>query len=119
MTRRRQETIYIRINTAVRRTGLSLQVVEECVDRKLVSEQLTSADLAELRRIRRLQELGVNMSGIDIILHMRRRLRALQAELARWESMQSRTGLGGSATVAGPRSSVTWQRQLPWEPESE
>jgi DNA-binding transcriptional MerR regulator len=119
MTRRRQETIHISISTAVQRTGLSVQVVEKCVERKLVSDRLTSADLAELRRIRRLQELGVNMSGIEIILHMRRRLRALQAELARWEPRQSRSGLGDPADLAGSRSSATWQRHLPWEPDSE
>lgn len=117
MTRRRQETIHITIKTASRRTGLSLQVLEECVERELVSDRLTNADLAELRRIRRLQELGVNMSGIEIILHMRLRLRALQAELARWEPRQSRTGFGGPVDVVGSRSSANWQRQLPWEPD--
>jgi hypothetical protein len=68
---------------AVRQTGLSREQVEKIVARSLVVEPLDEADLAELRRVRRLQELGVNLQGIEIILHMRRRLEALRAELAR------------------------------------
>lgn len=111
MTRRRQETIYISINTAVRRTGLSPQVLEECVERSLVHEPLTDADLLDLRRIRRLQELGVNLQGIEIILRMRRRIQVLQAELARWE----RTW--GNST--GIESQEIWQRLLPWKADNE
>jgi hypothetical protein len=111
MSTRRQETIYISISTAVRRTGLSSQVVQECVERSLVREPLTDAELLELRRIRRLQELGVNMPGIEIVLRMWRRIQTLQAELVRWERMW-----GGPE---GVESQGIWQRLLPWEPDIE
>ena len=76
-------TTYISIRTATRRTGLTQTVVQKCVARQLVVEPLTETDLAELRRVRRLRELGVNLQGLEIILHMRRRIQALQAELDR------------------------------------
>ncbi|MGD9047910.1 MAG: chaperone modulator CbpM [Anaerolineae bacterium] len=111
MSRRRQETIYISISTAGKRTGLPPQVVEECVERSLVHQPLTEADLLELRRIRRLQDLGVNLQGIEIILHMRRRIQMLQVELTRWERAR------GSS--AGRESYEIWQRLLPWKPDDE
>jgi DNA-binding transcriptional MerR regulator len=54
--------------------------------RKLVSDVLTEAELARLRRIRRLTELGINLAGIQVILKMRRRIEALQAKVARLEA---------------------------------
>ena len=111
MTRRRQETIYISVSTAGKRTGLPPQVVEECVERRLVREPLTDADLLELRRIRRLQELGVNLQGIEIILRMRSRIQMLQVELSRRE----RTW--GSRLET--ESYEIWQRLLPWKPDDE
>lgn len=111
MSTRRQGTIYVSVSTAVRRTGLSSQVVDECLERSLVREPLTDVDLRELRRIRRLQELGVNMQGIEIILRMRRRIQGLQTELARWERAWD-----GSAKV---ESQGIWQRLLPWNPDGE
>jgi DNA-binding transcriptional MerR regulator len=92
MTGRHRETIYITIQTAGRRTGLSPHVVRECTARKLVIEPLTEADLVELRRIRRLQELGVNPQGIEISLHMRQRIQALQMELARLQRLSGSCG---------------------------
>jgi hypothetical protein len=83
MAKRKEEVITITTRTAVRQTGLGRQVIQECVERRLVRQPLSDADLVELRRIRRLQELGVNMPGIEVILHLRRRLQVLQAELAR------------------------------------
>jgi DNA-binding transcriptional MerR regulator len=108
MTPRRQRTTTISISMAVRRTGLSRQVVQECTERRLVTEPLTDAELTELRRIRRLRELGVNLQGIEIILHMRRRILALQAELDRWERM----GAG-----PGRAERHEWQRLLSWDPD--
>lgn len=70
-------------------------------------EPFSDMDLAELRRIRRLQDLGVNLQGIEIILHMRRRITALQVELNRWERRWSR--------VAGTEADDIWQRRLPWD----
>ena len=43
----------------------------------------SSQDIEELRRIQRLtRELGLNLEAIDVILHMRRQILALQGELA-------------------------------------
>lgn len=39
-------------------------------------------DVAQLRRIRRLQhDLGVNLAGVEVILHLLKRLEALRQEL--------------------------------------
>jgi hypothetical protein len=100
----RHQRTYISIHVAVQRTGLSERVVQECVVRELVQEPLTDADLAQLRRIRRLQELGVNLPGIEVILQMRRRIQALQAELDR---------LQGVGTPSWGYWEDRWQRLLP------
>jgi DNA-binding transcriptional MerR regulator len=54
----------------------------------MVTEPFSDQDLARLRRVRRLRELGVNMQGIEVILHMRQRIELLQAELERWERQE-------------------------------
>jgi hypothetical protein len=120
MSRRHQERLAITVRTAVRQTGLSDQIVRECIQRSLVGETLTEADLVELRRIRRLQELGVNLPGIEVILHMRQRIRALQAEMDRlepWSQVQAWLSL---EDLASTLSHGQAQRLLPWdEPWSE
>jgi hypothetical protein len=93
------------------KTGLSVRAVENCVARGLVAEPITSSDLSELRRIRRLRELGINMPGIEVILHMRHRIRAMQAELDLRQRSQGEPG--------GPRREVIWHRRLTWEPDRE
>lgn len=107
MTRRRSETVYISIRTATERSGLSRRVVQECVERRLVAEPLTDADLAELRRIRRLQELGINLPGIEAILHMRQRLAELRAELVRRQQ--------GADRLVWFEAQEAWRRLLPQE----
>ena len=109
MGTQQQKAIYISLNIAVQQTGLSLQIVQECVARNLVVEPLSEVDVAQLRRIRRLQELGVNMQGIEVILHMRRRIEAMQAELDRWERQWGR-----SVWFESPRPT---QYLLPWDPD--
>lgn len=55
----------------------------------LIEGQVTSgerryseADVAQLRRIRRLQcDLGVNLAGVEVILHLLKRLETLSQEL--------------------------------------
>ena len=111
MAEQRHSRTYISISVAVRQTGLAHTVVQECVERRLVREPLTESDLAQLRRIRRLQELGVNLQGVEIIQHMRRRIQALQADLDRWERLWGRPGWSESRDP--------WQRLLPWEPGDE
>lgn len=83
MTPGRSTRTTISIQTAVRRSGLSKKVVHECVMREIVTEPLTDDDLRELRRVRRLQDLGINLPGIEAIIHMRQQILALRAELDR------------------------------------
>jgi DNA-binding transcriptional MerR regulator len=56
-----------------------------------VEENLSETALCELRRVRRLMSLGVNLHGVEIIMRMRRqrirrRIQELEAELARLQS---------------------------------
>ena len=85
MTEHTEET-RITIKIAAQRTGLSPRVVRRCIRWGLVSQVLTEVELGELRRVRRLSRLGINLAGIDVILRMRRRIQALQAEIARLET---------------------------------
>jgi DNA-binding transcriptional MerR regulator len=87
MMTEREETTHITITKAADQAGLEVRVVRHCVEVGLVNERLAERDLAELRRVRRLNALGVNLPGIEIILRMRRRIEALQAELARLEKL--------------------------------
>jgi hypothetical protein len=103
-----QETTVVSLRVAVRRTGLTHEIVQECVQREIVREPLTEEDLVELRRIRRLRELGVNMPGIEIILHMRRRIQALQAEVERQPEM-----IRPGEIQIEIRTEERWQRLLP------
>lgn len=89
MMSKKRETTYITISRAARRAGVETAVVRHCVEVGLVNEKLIEDDLAELRRVRRLTALGVNLPGAEIILRMRRRIEELQAELAR---LQGRLG---------------------------
>jgi len=109
MAPRQREILYVNLATAVRRTGLPHQAVRECIERRLVVEPLTESDLVELRRVRRLQELGVNLPGIEIILHMRQRMQALQAGIDHWERTWGRSPWREPEGL--------WQRRLPWDPD--
>jgi MerR family transcriptional regulator/heat shock protein HspR len=80
----------ITITVAARRTGLAPRTVRRYVQWRVVSEALTEADLVELRRVRRLTRLGVNLAGVEIILRMRRQIKELQAEVARLEARLER-----------------------------
>jgi len=94
---KQKQRVCITITVAARRTGLSPRSVRRYVRRGLVSEQLTESELVRLRRIRRLRELGVNLSGVEVILNMRRKIQELQREVARLEAMTSSL-LDGPAT---------------------
>jgi DNA-binding transcriptional MerR regulator len=86
MAQRQQHTS---IDMAARRTGLETHTIRRCVRVGLVSRSLIDDDLAELRRIRRLTELGVNLAGAEIIVRMRRRMVELQTALE--QTRQQRT----------------------------
>lgn len=75
-----RRTARITVIVAARRTGLSTNTVRRYIQRGLVGEALTEADLTGLRRIRRLTDLGVNLAGVETILRMRRRIEELQSE---------------------------------------
>ena len=90
MTTRNPKKTYISVSMAVRQTGLSRYHVRRCMAQGLVAAPLTGAALAELRRIRRLKELGVNVPGIEVILQMRQRILALQTEPAQPERHEAR-----------------------------
>jgi DNA-binding transcriptional MerR regulator len=79
------EETRITIQIAAQRTGLAPHVVRRCMSWGLVSQTLTETELGELRRVRRLSRLGINLAGIDVILRMRRRIQALQTEIERLE----------------------------------
>jgi hypothetical protein len=57
------------------------------------AEGYSEAEVAELRRVRRLHEdLGLDQDAIEIVLGMARRIRELQAELRREQSASSTGG---------------------------
>jgi len=82
----REANKYFTFSIAARRTGLSTRTVRRYVRRGLVNRTLTEEELAELRRIRRLTSLGINLAGVEIILRMRRQIEELQAHIARLEA---------------------------------
>lgn len=82
------ESRSITIRTAARRAGVDVYVVRHCVEVGLMEEDLSERDLAELRRVRRLMGLGINLPGVEVILRMRRRIQNLQAELARLKRLE-------------------------------
>jgi MerR family transcriptional regulator/heat shock protein HspR len=83
----RDQNTTVTITVAARRVGLSPWTVRRYVRRGLLAEALTEDELAELRRIRRLTELGINLAGVEVILSMRRQIEQLQAEVARLEAL--------------------------------
>ena len=96
--------IHVTLGVVVRETGLAHQTIRACRARRIVGEPLTREDIVRLRRVRRLRELGVNLQGIEFILHMRERIERLQAELDRWEPSR-RQAWGELARV---RYLLTW-----------
>lgn len=69
------------VTVIARRLGLSPDTIHYCLEVELVGQPLADPDLAELRRVRRLLDLEVNLAGVEIILRMRQRIRALQIRL--------------------------------------
>lgn len=115
MSPQRQKTIRITVHTATRQSGLSDRYIRECIQRSLIEEPLTDADLGELRRVRRLQELGVNWPGIEVILHMRHRIRALQSELEHLERQWAMSSWLALEDLDSDLANEPWQRLLPWD----
>jgi MerR family transcriptional regulator/heat shock protein HspR len=93
----RVRTTYIEVTVAARQAGLSPRTVRRYIRRGLVDTRLDEGDLIELRRIRRLTDLGVNLAGVEIILRMRRRIEDLQAETARLRGLLEAISRDGTA----------------------
>ena len=89
---RREERTSITIKKAADHAGVEVRVARHCVEVGLMDEELTERDLAELRRVRRLMALGINLPGIEVIIRMRRRIQALHAELMRLERQSQSRG---------------------------
>jgi MerR family transcriptional regulator/heat shock protein HspR len=87
---KREQTTRITIRVAAQRANVEPEIVRHCIEVGLVSRHLTSEELAELRPVRRLRDLGVNVPGVEIILRMRRRIEALQNEIDRLQRLTSR-----------------------------
>ena len=92
------KTTVITVAVAARQSGLTAPTVRRYIRRGLLSETLTEADLAELRRIRRLTGLGVNLAGVEVVLQMRRNIKELQAEVDRLQALLN----------AGPGETGMW-----------
>jgi MerR family transcriptional regulator/heat shock protein HspR len=84
-----KQTTRITIQVAARRVGVSPRTMRRYVRRGLVDEPLTEDDLAQLRCIRRLTRLGINLAGVEAILRMRSRVEELQARIERLEVQMS------------------------------
>jgi hypothetical protein len=98
-----RESRMLRQDEAATVTRLEIEIVQLYAESGLIGQPhgYDEADLAELRRVRRLvDDLGLDHPAIEVVLRMRRRLLELQAEVRRLESE-----LRGSRATA---SSVTW-----------
>lgn len=81
----KRERTTITVNKAARRAGVEVRVVRYFIEVGVTEAELTDDDVAELRRVRRLMSLGINLPGVEVILRMRRRIKDLEAEIARLE----------------------------------
>ena len=82
--------------------ALDVTVVRAYAQRGMIAPMhgYTVADLAELRRVRRLMEdLELDAPAIDIVLRMRRQLLALQAEVRWLEAELQRARRGHDVTT--------------------
>lgn len=77
----------ISVRVAAARTGLHPATVRRYIQLGLVELPLTADDLATIRRIRRLCGLGVNLAGVEVILHMRRRMEELLSRVQELETL--------------------------------
>ncbi|RMF31774.1 MAG: MerR family transcriptional regulator [Chloroflexi bacterium] len=85
---------WISVEVAARRVGLTPATVRRYARRGLIVLRpgpgrrmgLREEDLALLRRIRRLTDLGLNLAGVEVALHLHRQVCDLQRQLAALET---------------------------------
>lgn len=80
-----RERTTITVIKAARQAGVEVRVVRYCIEVGVTEAELTEDDVADLRRVRRLMSLGINLPGVEVILRMRRRIKDLEAEITRLE----------------------------------
>lgn len=87
MANRYALSTYIDITVAARMADVSPSAVRRYIQLGLINSALTYDDLVTLRRVRRLRSLGVNLAGVEIILHMRQHIEELRTEVARLQAL--------------------------------
>jgi hypothetical protein len=83
------ETRLLNQEEAAGAAALAVAIVRWLAERELIDPAggYTEADLAQLRRVHRLiEDLELDQPAIEVVLRMRQRLLALQAELQRLET---------------------------------
>lgn len=78
----REAEVLLRI---ARQAGVDSRVLAECIEREILVAEGDDWDRRTytiLCRVRRLRSLGVNMAGVEVAMHMRRRMIEMQRELA-------------------------------------
>ncbi|MDQ4078540.1 MAG: hypothetical protein M3220_20150 [Chloroflexota bacterium] len=70
---------------AAREARVEVDLLLECVQRRIISidRGWDASAIDQARRVRRLMSLGVNLPGIEVIVHMRRRTLQMQREMDR------------------------------------
>lgn len=81
--------VLLTLDEAADATALEVAVVRRCAEIGIVAPAggYGADELAELRRVRRLMDdLELGLPAIDVVLRMRRRMLALQADIRRLEA---------------------------------
>ena len=97
-----EPTGYFVISVAARMLGLHAQTLRSYERQGLVTPSRTKGrirlysleDLQRARLIRRLvEDLGVNLAGVEVIMHLTDRIRELEGELAMTQRRLAQTGM--------------------------
>jgi hypothetical protein len=109
----RDEAFEVLVRIA-RQAGMDNRLLTECIERRLLpteGEEWEEEAYLVACRIRRLTSLGVNIQGMEVVLHMRRRQLSLQRELDRLRSELT------ALRRARDREMARLLRELSHEPE--